>query len=114
MINKNPVGRPKLPDSERKVLFAKRVHPSKIPELLELIMKDKGLGTKHVESQTVKVNAGLTGKLLDDNERLEKEVVELKEKLERCSRASDDEKFRVLLYKYDKAVARVAELEGSQ
>jgi len=50
--------------------------------------------------------------LLDDNERLSNEIEVLKGKLERCSRASEEEKFRVLLWKYDEVRKVLAKYEN--
>lgn len=54
------------------------------------------------------------GMLLEDIERLTKEKEVMEGRLDRCSRASDEERFRVLLSRYDKVVARVNELEAMQ
>ncbi len=50
--------------------------------------------------------------LLDNVEELTNKVAELEGKLFRCSRASEDEKFRVLLFKYDKMAIALAKYEN--
>jgi ABC-type transporter Mla subunit MlaD len=69
-------GRPKLGN----VLFARRVPPSKIPALLKALKEDVAPKTDQVVA------------LLEDVDRLTKEVAELKDRLERCARATDDQK----------------------
>ena len=52
--------------------------------------------------------------LLDDVERLTREVEDLRGRLERCSRATDDEKCRWWIRKYDELKASMKKNEFDQ
>lgn len=87
-------GRPKLGN----VLFARRVSPSKIPALLRVLAED---AVPKQEQVVV---------LLEDVDRLTNEVADLSSRLERCARATDDQK--AIYWKNRALLAELA--EGSQ
>jgi hypothetical protein len=73
------------------VLFAKRVPPEKVPSLLAVLAGDV-TPQKPVVQVASQVNDARVPDLLEDVDRLTKEVVDLKDRLERCARATDDQK----------------------
>ena len=52
--------------------------------------------------------------LLEDVDRLEKEVDDLKMRLDRCARASDDDRVKYWVNKYDRLVASMKKGEYDQ
>ena len=82
------MGRKKLGN----VLFAKRVPPEKVPSLLAVLAGGVAPQKPVVRAEAPQTNDAQVTALLGDVDRLTKEVADLKDRLERCARATDDQK----------------------
>jgi hypothetical protein len=110
---RKPSAKPYQQGSSERVVYYRRVPPEKVP-VLDGILN----GTPPVVAPVVELglrrDAELTElkaqnyTLADTEERLTKEVADLTAKLDRCARATDDEKARRWMMKYDELKAQIA------
>lgn len=103
-------GRPKT----GKVLFAKRVSPEMAARLTGLISKDRVPDAAPVAVVQPKVDTSQVRALLDDVEKKEAEIADLKARLERCAMATDDQKATYWMRRALKAEGAVKKGEFDQ